>query len=195
MKAIRSKRNLSLLAVVLGLALTLPAFAQEPGPNSTPAQRPAEGQQASVNQDPVDNLQITGEQRAAIRSIRIATRDEQMAINQRLRRANMALEDALDADYPNEALIEQRVKEIAEAQVAQVRLRAMREVRIRRVLTPAQLATLRELRGKTREAETRRQQRIQNQNNEGRPRRNGQTQGNGIAPGPGMRRDDLPRRP
>jgi hypothetical protein len=105
---------------------------------------------------------------------------------------SIALEDALDADYPNEALIEQRVKEVAEAQVAQVRMRALQEVRIRRVLTPAQQATLRELRLKAREADGRRQQRMQN---EGRRPRNGPTQGNGIAPGPELRRNNLQRRP
>lgn len=194
MKINRSKRNLSLLALVLGLTVTLPSFAQEPGANSTQSQRPPESQAPPANQDPVENLQLTGEQRAAIRAIRIANRDEQMAANQRLRQANRALDDALDADYPNEALIEQRAKELGDAQAAAVRLRALRELRIRRVLTPAQQATLRELRRKTHEAELQRQQRIQNQD-EGRRPRNGPTQGNGIAPTPGLRRNNLPRRP
>ena len=193
MKTNRSKRNLSLLALVLGLTVTLPSFAQEPGANSNQVQRPQESQQPPANQDPVENLQLTGEQRAAIRAIRIANRDEQMALNQRLRQANRALDDALDADYPNEALIEQRAKEFSEAQAAAVRLRVLRELRIRRVLTPAQQATLRELRRRAHEAETQRQQRIQNQNNDGRRPRNGPTQGNGIAPG--LRRNNLPRRP
>ena len=195
MRTNRSKRNLSLLALALVLTVTLPSFAQEPAINSAQAQRPAETQQPPANQDPLENLQLTGEQRAAIRAIRIANRDEQMALNQRLRQANRALEDALDADYPNEALIEQRVKELGEAQAAVVRLRVRRELRIRRVLTPAQQATLRELVRKAHEAETQRQQRNQNQNNEGRRPRNGPTQGNSIAPEPGIRRNGLPRRP
>jgi Spy/CpxP family protein refolding chaperone len=196
MKTKRSKRNLSLLALVLGLAAALPTFAQEPGANSTQAQRPPESQQPAANRDPLEDLQLTGEQRAAIRAIRIANRDEQMAVNQRLRQAQMALEDALDADYPNEALVEQRAKEVGEAQVAAIRMRAVREVRIRRVLTPDQQAKLREIRFKVREAEAikQRQQRIQNQINQRRPR-NGPTQGNGIAPDPSLRRNNLPRRP
>ncbi|HXM36547.1 MAG TPA: hypothetical protein VN920_15235, partial [Pyrinomonadaceae bacterium] len=135
-------------------------------------------------------------QRAAIRAIRIANRDEQMTVNQRLRLAQMALEDALDADYPNEALVEQRAKEVGDAQVAAIRTRALREVRIRRVLTPEQQGKLREIRLKVREAEVikQRQQRIQNQINDRRRPRNLPNHGNSIAPEPGMRRNDLPRR-
>jgi len=194
MNSSKSKRNLSLLTLVLGLTVTFPAFAQEPGANNNLGQRPAEGQQPPVNQDPVENLELTGEQRAAIRAIRIANRDEQFAVNQRLKQARMAWEDALDADYPNEALIEKRVKELGEAQVAQVRLRSLQELRIRRLLTPAQQATLRDLRLRAREAEAHRQRRIQNQNDVRRPR-NGPTQGNGIAPSPGSRPNNLLRRP
>jgi len=197
MKTKRSKRNLSLLALVLGLAAALPSFAQEPGANDTQAQRPPESQPPAANRDPLEDLQLTGEQRAAIRAIRIANKDEQMAVNQRLRLAQMALEDALDADYPNEALVEQRAKEVGEAQVAAIRMRAVREIRIRRVLTPEQQAKLREIRLKVREAEAikQRQQRIQNQIDQRRRLRNGPTQGNGIAPDPGPRRNSLPRRP
>ena len=195
MKTNRSKRNLSLLALALGLTVTLPSFAQEPAASSTQSQRPPESQQPPANQDPLEDLQLTGEQRAAIRAIRIANRDEQMAINQRLQQANRALEEALDADNPNEALIELRVKEIGEVQAAAVRLRVRRELRIRRVFTPAQQVMLRELRRKAHEAEAQRQQRIQNQNNEGRRPRNRPNQGNSIAPGPDLRRNNLPRRP
>lgn len=194
MKINRSKRKLLLLACMLGLTVTLPAFAQEPEASNTQAQRPAETQ-APANQDPVENLELTGEQRAAIRAIRIANRDEQIAVNQRLRQARIALEDALDADNPDEALIEKRVRAVADAQVAQVRLRALQEVRIRRVLTPAQQATLRDLRLRAREEEARRQQRRQNQNNEGRRPGNRPTQGNGIAPTPRLRPNNLLRRP
>jgi len=103
-----------------------------------------------------------------------------IVVNERLRLAQRALEDALDADYPSEALVEQRAKEVGEAQVAAVRMRALREVRIRRILNPEQQARLREVRLKIREAEAfkQRQQRIQN--NEGRRRRNLPNQGNSI---------------
>jgi Spy/CpxP family protein refolding chaperone len=188
MKTTKCKRRLSLLALVLGLTVTLPSFGQESGTNNNQA-RPTDGQQPPANQDPVEGLQLTGEQRAAIRAVRLANRDEQMAVNQRLRRAQIALEDALDADYPNEALVEQRAREVGEAQVAAVRMRSLREVRIRRILTPEQQAKLRELRLQAREVESRRQQRRQNPLNEGRRPRNPVNQGNSVAP-----RREFPRK-
>jgi Spy/CpxP family protein refolding chaperone len=196
MKTNGSKRKLPVLTLLLGLTAAFPTFAQEPGANNTPQQRQAETQQPQqVNQDPLANLQLTGEQRAAIRAIRIANKDEQNASRERLERARIALEDALDAEYPDESLIEQRVRAVGEAQVAQVRMRSLQEVRIRRVLTPAQQATLRELRLRAREEEAHRQQRRQNQNQEIRRQRNGNTQGNGVAPGLGGRPNNRLRRP
>jgi Spy/CpxP family protein refolding chaperone len=186
MRLDNSKRNLSLLGLVLSLAVTLPTFAQEPGANSTQAARPVEGQQQPVNQDPLASLQLTGEQRAAIRAIRITARDEQAALTQRLRRANRAIEEALDAEEPSDALIEQRVKEFGEAHAALRRLTVNRELRIRRVLTPEQRAILRDLQINAHEREQ-----PKNQNERGnRPR-----QSNSIAPGPDLRRNGLPRRP
>ena len=145
MRLDNSKRNLSLLGLVLSLTVTLPTFAQESGANSTQAARPVEGQQQPANQDPLASLQLTGEQRAAIRAIRITSRDEQAALTQKLRRTNRAIEEALDAEEPSGALIEQRVKEFGEAHAALRRLMVNRELRIRRVLTAEQRATLRDL--------------------------------------------------
>ena len=193
MKTNKGKRNLSLLAVVLGLTVTLSSFAQQP--NSNQSVVPPDSQQPAANQDPLEGLQLTGEQRAAIRAIRLLNRDQQMAVNQRFRQAKMALEDALDADYPDEALVEQRAKEVGEAQVAVVRMQALREVRIRRVLTLEQQAKLRDLRLKAREAEAVRQQRLRNRINEGRGGRNLPNQGNGVAPRQGLRGKDLSGRP
>lgn len=196
MKTNRGKRNLSLLAVALGLTVTLPSFAQESAPNNSQQQRPVETQQAQANQDPLETLQLSGEQRAQIRAIREANRDERSAVNLRLRQAQMALEDALDADNPNESVIEQRAKDVGEAQAAAIRLRSLQEVRIRRVLTLEQQAVLRDLRFRNRQAEAfkRRQQRIQNQINQGRRPGNAPDQGNSVAPGPGGRRNVMQRK-
>jgi Spy/CpxP family protein refolding chaperone len=193
MRLDNSKRNLSLLGLVLTLAVTLPTFAQESGANSTQATRPAEGQQQPMKQDPLETLQLTGEQRAAIRAIRITTRDEQMALAQRLRRANRAIDEALDENEPNEARLELLVKEFGEAQAALERLKVSRELRIRRVLTPAQNALLTVIRRQAQE--TQEQQRMQNPNNERRGLRNRPGQSNSIAPGPDLKRNGLPRRP
>ena len=74
------------------------------------------------------------------------TKDERQLANRRLREANLALDQALDAEPPDENLIEQRINELTTAQAAQMRMRIHTEMKIRRVLRPEQLATLRRLR-------------------------------------------------
>jgi Spy/CpxP family protein refolding chaperone len=119
------------------------------------------------------------EQRRRIRAIREETRNERAAINQRLREANIALEQALDAKNPDDALLEQRLRDAAAAQAASMRMRILTEVRIRRVLTQEQIATLRALRQEARGA-------MRNQNQNQRPLRQGKilrpNQRNGVAP-------------
>jgi len=96
--------------------------------------------------DPIRQLDLTPDQIAKIRAIREGAKDERMAINQRLRQAQLALDDAIETDNASETLIEQRARELAEAQGAATRMRAITELRIRRVMTPEQLAKLRTLR-------------------------------------------------
>ena len=112
------------------------------------SQEPQTGQQAP---DLIEQLRLTPEQREKIRSIREQTKNERMAVNQRLRESNRALEQALDSDNLDESLVEQRIREVNAAQGAQLRMRIQNEVQIRRVLTPDQIATWRLLRQRTRD--------------------------------------------
>jgi Spy/CpxP family protein refolding chaperone len=112
------------------------------------SQEPQTGQQAP---DLIEQLRLTPEQREKIRSIREQTKNERMAVNQRLRESNLALEQALDSDNLDESLVEQRIREVNSAQGAQLRMRIQNEVQIRRVLTPDQIATWRLLRQRTRD--------------------------------------------
>jgi len=96
--------------------------------------------------DPIEQLRLTPDQRQAIRRIVAENRNERQAANQRVREANIALDQALDIDPPDENLIEQRINDLAAAQAAQLRMRIHTEIRIRRVLRPEQIATLRRLR-------------------------------------------------
>ena len=96
--------------------------------------------------DPIEQLRLTPDQRQAIRRIVAENRDERQTTNQRVREANIALDQALDTDPPDENLIEQRMNELAAAQAAQLRMRIHTEIKIRRVLRPEQIATLRRLR-------------------------------------------------
>lgn len=132
------KQSISLLA--LGTTLLVASYATAlAGPQQTDAQP------ATVVQDPIRQLNLTPEQRKKIRAIREQLRDERAAVGQRLQESNRTLQNALDADSPDEAFIEQLIKDVASAQAAAMRLRILSEVRIRRVLTPEQIITLRHL--------------------------------------------------
>ena len=96
-------------------------------------------------QDSIRQLNLTPEQREKIRAIREQLRDERAAVGQRLQESNKTLQNALDADSPDEALLEKLITDVAAAQAAAMRLRILSEVRIRRVLTPEQIVTLRRL--------------------------------------------------
>ena len=96
--------------------------------------------------DPILQLNLTPEQRQKIRTLTQETRDERQATNRRLREANAALDQALEADPIDENLVEQRINELTLAQAAQTRMRIHMELRIRRLLQPEQLATLKRLR-------------------------------------------------
>ena len=96
--------------------------------------------------DPIEQLRLTPEQRERIRVIFAENKDERQSINRRVREANVALDQALDADPVDETVIEQRVNELATAQTAQMRMRIQTEVKIRRELRADQRATLRRLR-------------------------------------------------
>jgi Spy/CpxP family protein refolding chaperone len=111
--------------------------AQEPQPVQPPQTEVA---------DPIEQLRLAPEQRQRIRIIVAQTKDERQLINRRVREANVALDQALDAEPTDETLIEQRINELAAAQAAQIRMRIRTELKIRRELRPEQLATLRRLR-------------------------------------------------
>ncbi|HEV7473889.1 MAG TPA: periplasmic heavy metal sensor [Pyrinomonadaceae bacterium] len=142
-------RVLTLLALLAFLS-TIPAT------NGHTVQQPSatpEPQQGGPGADPILQLNLTPEQREQIRSIRQANKEERATINQRLREANQAMEEALDSDKPDESAIEQRLRDLGAAQAAAMRMRILTEVRIRRVLTVEQLGILRTLRLQARQLE------------------------------------------
>lgn len=96
--------------------------------------------------DPIEQLHLTPEQRQRIRLIFQENKDERQSINRRVREANVALDQALDAEPTDETVIDRRVNEVVAAQAAQMRMRIYTELKIRRELRPEQLATLRRLR-------------------------------------------------
>jgi Spy/CpxP family protein refolding chaperone len=100
--------------------------------------------------DPLRALNLSPDQLREIRAIREQNREEWRAVRLRLAEAHRALDEAIYADQINEALIEERAREVGAAQAAVARMRAITELKIRRVMTPEQLHTLRAMREQAR---------------------------------------------
>jgi Spy/CpxP family protein refolding chaperone len=142
---------------------------------------PADAAQGNQDANWVTVLDLTPDQVARIRAIRQQNRLEWQTAKQRVNQAQRALDQAIYSDDASEAVIEQRAREVAEAQAAEVRLRARTELGIRRVLTPEQLNTFRTIRQqRIREAQMNR--RLENANKQ-RPLGNRRLE-NGINPPP-----------
>lgn len=164
------------------LLLLLGTFVFLAAPAYSLAQQPPEAQQGGPAADPVRDLNLSPEQRERIRAIREQMRDERAAINQKLRETNRALEEVLDSDNPDDAVVERRLREVAEAQAASMRMRVLTEIRVRRVLTPEQLATLRALRQNARDSRMERQLENNDQRRREGLQRRRLPNGNTIAP-------------
>lgn len=93
-------------------------------------------------------LNLTPEQQAEIRRLSAQSASERRELQRRWQLARRALDEAIYSVTADEATIELRAREAAEAQSAIVRMRALTEYRIRRVLTPEQLQTVRDLRAR-----------------------------------------------
>lgn len=123
------------------LMLLLPALLLFTGAQSSYAQ-----EQGLPATDPIEQLRLTPAQRQRVRLIFQESKDERQLTNRKLREANIALEQALDAEAPDENLIDQRINEFAAAQASQLRMRIRMEMKIRRELRPEQLAMWRQYR-------------------------------------------------
>lgn len=139
--------KLALLAPLVLFPLAAVARAQEEGPPAPPPGAPQGPPPARAGDGGLlMRLNLTPEQRGRLRQIRRQSEPEARALGRRLREARRALDEAVYSDHVDESVVEQRTRELAEAQAAVVRLRAQTELRVRRVLTPEQLQTFRGLR-------------------------------------------------
>lgn len=138
------------LAVVLyGLALLLSPLCAEAGAQE---QNEPQAPQQATPQNParalnlMQRLNLSREQRQQLREIRRQSEPEQRDLARRLRLARRALDEAIYGDAADEALVEQRARELAVSQSLLAHHRALTELKIRRVLTDEQLRLFRNLR-------------------------------------------------
>src|SRR5689334_5996598 len=119
MLEVKMKTLMLLLLTVLLLTATGSTYAQDTPPSGV---------------DQIEQLNLTPEQRQKIRMIFEENKVQRQMTNRRMREANIALDQALDAQPVDEALVEQRINELATAQAAQLRMRIQTEMKIRREL-------------------------------------------------------------
>jgi Spy/CpxP family protein refolding chaperone len=129
-------------AIFAALSISIQAQATQQQQNASDA-APAQTNQADQMLGP---LNLTPDQIQKIRSINAELRVERGEANLRLRLAQRSLREAIQSPTPDETLISQRSKEVADAQANTIRLRSLTEARILQVLTPDQRIKLRELR-------------------------------------------------
>lgn len=126
------------------------ARAQQPQTtaNQLPQPKPAALSVRKLQKRPglLELLNLSAEQVQQIRRISRETRDAARAANQRVRQSRRALDAAIYADAPDNAEVEQRARELADAQFEAIKTRAAVELRIRQILTPEQLTQFRSLR-------------------------------------------------
>jgi Spy/CpxP family protein refolding chaperone len=120
--------------------------AQTPQPQQTADMVQQQGRQVNQIEQMLRPLNITPDQEQRIQAIYAEMADERQAANFRLRMAHRALSEAIQAPTLDEALIEQRSSEVADAQATTIRLRSLTEARILQVLTQDQRVKLRQLR-------------------------------------------------
>jgi Spy/CpxP family protein refolding chaperone len=96
--------------------------------------------------DLISHLNLSPEQLEKIKAIGAEQRVERQNAARRIKDAERLLDDAIYVDNADESVITARAKEVADARAEMVRLQAIREARIRRILTAEQLATFLELR-------------------------------------------------
>jgi Spy/CpxP family protein refolding chaperone len=156
-------RRVSLIApALLALLLSAGGVAVRAQDAGAMAQTPDERSEQQARRGAAGLLRVlnlTPEQRGQIRAIRRETEIQGRALGMRLRQARRALDEAIYADNPDDRVIEERVREVGAAQAAVLRMRALTELKIRRVLSPEQLQAFRRLQSRPR----RRQQEEQHQ--------------------------------
>jgi Spy/CpxP family protein refolding chaperone len=180
-------------AIALLAGIWLPGKSQSPTPQQ-PDQAQSQPQiSQATTQDVFGQLELSPEQVQKIRAINAELKDQRQAANQRLRLAQRALAEAVESSTPNETLIDQRSREVADAQSSVIRFRSLTESRVLQVLTPEQRARLREIR--QRNQALRREAAQQGQGNGLRPRQRGLQRNGNAQTGSGPNQRRLMRRP
>jgi Spy/CpxP family protein refolding chaperone len=158
-----------MLSATLWLALlTTQARAQNgaqssPGASTPSAPAASAPQQANWRALLAQELNLTPEQREKMRAIQEEDADALRIARLWERMAQAALDRAIYVENADEKVVAERARDLAAARAELIRLQALRDLKIRRVLTPEQLSRLIELR---RQAALANRARLQRNNNQ-----------------------------
>ena len=160
-----------LLITVLLLSLTAVAQVNTPTSQNSFDKPEKDGRGGMIARE----LGLTEEQQVQIRKINRRQRQHLRVAQMRLRTARAAADLAIYDDVFDEALVGERIKEVAMAQAEITKIRMMSEVAVRNVLSPEQLVKFRDLRERVaaqrkRRAERRRNMQLQRRRNDRPPR-------------------------
>jgi len=121
-------------------------------PNRPNAQNQPNLKDGPLNRFIFEKLDLTKDQKQQIRMINRDHNPTIQSANQEVQRRRRVVEDTIYADVFDEALFNQRVAELAEAQAALMRANLKKESALRQVLTPEQVRLFRKLREVAQEA-------------------------------------------
>ena len=149
-KEVTQMRKLNLLLLlVITAATAIGALAQD-GVSSRPGQNFNERPRDTRMRFLVRVLGLSEEQQFQMRQI---TRNQRKLLREaqmRFRQARAEADVAIYADDLDQALVEQRIRQVAMAQAEITKIRMMSEVAVRSVLTPEQLVKFRKIRDENR---------------------------------------------
>jgi len=143
------KNKISAPTISLAIAFLLAcAFSSTQAQTTAPPTQTQDTSATQTTQTP--NLQtelgLTPDQIQKWRALNQDLGPQERAGTQKVRQAKRALTDAMESPTPNEEVIKQRAKELADAQSAMTQLQALRQARVLQILTPEQRVKLREIR-------------------------------------------------
>ncbi|MEO6390986.1 MAG: periplasmic heavy metal sensor [Pyrinomonadaceae bacterium] len=150
----KSIRAFIFMAGAVGIVLAASSFgpatvAQTEPPNGPPPNEMQEGQNRQFP-ELGQALNLSREQRQQLFAVNQRTAPEFRQARMRMQLAQEELDEAVYNDVTDESVVIAKTKEFIQAQGEFTRLRTIREFRIRQILTPEQLARLREIRDRAR---------------------------------------------
>lgn len=143
----RNPMNKKCFLVAIGLLLVC-TFGSSQAQTNTPSPTTQDAPQTAApqTQNLPTQLNFTPQQVEQWRAINREFRSQEITAELKVRDARLALADAMEAPTPNEDLIKQRAKDLADAQSARTQLQALRQARVLQILTPEQRVKLKEIR-------------------------------------------------